>query len=153
MVSHPDIECIAGNKQHIVYLNSEANRCIEIYLLSSLVPVLSHIPSKNVRLMTLLYKDNTASSVFNETMMPCSDKYYHKGTCYTQTFLCYLLSGWNKNQFFHYFSLLQDLLHRQDLPKKWFERRIKRLTTFLSIFRKGISQVAFIILIPKATSI
>ena len=88
MVSHLDIECIAGNKQHIVYLNSEANRCIEIYLLSSLVPVLSHIASKNVRLMTLLYKDNTASSVFNETMMPCSDKYYHKGTCYTQTFLC-----------------------------------------------------------------
>ena len=53
-----------------------------------MVPVLSHIASKNVRLMTLLYKDNTASSVFHETMMPCLDKYYHKGACYTQTFLC-----------------------------------------------------------------
>ena len=42
----------------------------------------------------------------------------------------------NKNQFFHYFGLLHDLLHRQDLPNKWFDRRLKRVAIVLSIFWK-----------------
>ena len=70
---------------------------------------------------------------------PCLDEYYHNGTWYTQTFLWQLLCGRNKNQFFHYFSLLHDLLHRQDLLKKCFWRKLKSLVMFLSIFGKGIS--------------
>ena len=50
-----------------------------------------------------------------------------------------LLRGLNKNQFFHYFGLLHDLLRRQDLPNKSFDRRLKRSTMFLSIFVKDIS--------------
>ena len=50
-----------------------------------------------------------------------------------------LLRGRNNNQFFHYCGLLHDLLYRQDLPNKWFERRLKRLAKFISIFGKGIS--------------
>ena len=58
---------------------------------------------------------------------------------YTLTILCQLLCGRNKNQFFHYFGLLRDLLQRQDLPNKWFERRLKHLAVVLSSFGKGIS--------------
>ena len=53
--------------------------------------------------------------------------------------MCQLLCGRNKNQFFHYFGLLRDLLQRQDLPNKWFERRLKHLAMVLSSFGKGIS--------------
>ena len=60
--SHPDITCIAGSKKHIGNPNSKANRCIGIYLSSSPVPVLNHTASKNVSLMTLWYKDVTATS-------------------------------------------------------------------------------------------
>ena len=65
--------------------------------------------------------------------------------------LCQLLGGRNKNQFFHYFSLLRDLLHHQDLPNKWFERRLKLMaptnirldedflkTSFVFIFRRRL---------------
>ena len=41
-----------------------------------------------------------------------------------------------KNQFFHYFGSLRDLLHCQDLPNKWFKRRLKCITMFLFIFQK-----------------
>ena len=68
----------------------------------------------------------------------CLDEYYLKRTWYTQTFLCQFLCGRNKNQFFHYFSLLCDLLHHQGLQNKWFERRLKRMAMFLSIFGKHI---------------
>ena len=50
-----------------------------------------------------------------------------------------LLHGLNKNQFFHCFGLLHDLLRRQDLPNKSFDRRLKRSTMFLSISVKDIS--------------
>ena len=56
-----------------------------------------------------------------------------------QTLLCHLLRGRNKNQVIHQFSLLCDLFHHQDLPNKWFERRLKRMTVFLSIFGKLVS--------------
>ena len=65
--------------------------------------------------------------------------------------LCQVLGGRNKNQFFHYFSLLRNLLHHQDLPNKWFERRLKRMaptnirldedflkTSFVFIFRRRL---------------
>ena len=61
--------------------------------------------------------------------------------------LCQVLGGRNKNQFFHYFSLLRNLLHHQDLPNKWFERRLKRMaqqtfvlmkTSFIFIFRRPL---------------
>ena len=68
----------------------------------------------------------------------CSDEYYHKGTWYTQTFSCHLLRGRNKNKFFHYFSLLHDLLRHQNLPYKWFVRRSKDMAMFLSIFGKPV---------------
>ena len=70
---------------------------------------------------------------------PCSDEYYHKGTWYTQTFLCQLLRGHNKNQFFYYFGLLHDLLHCQNLLNEWFEKKLKYLIMFLSVFGKRIS--------------
>ena len=72
---------------------------------------------------------------------PCSDQY--KGTWYMQTFLCQLLCGHSKNQFFHYFGLLNDLLHGQYLLNKWFGRKLKLLIMFPSIFGKLISQVWF----------
>ena len=50
-----------------------------------------------------------------------------------------LLRGCNKNQFFHLFGLLHDMLRRQDLPNNWFERRLKLLAMSLSIFRKVVS--------------
>ena len=103
---HPDIACNAGNKQHIVNPNSEANICIGIHLWSSLAPVLNHTASKKESLVTLSYKD---------------------------------ICGRNKNQFLYYFGLFYNLLHRQDLSKRWFERKLKRLATLLSIFRKDIS--------------
>ena len=59
-----------------------------------------------------------------------------------ETFLCQLFCSRNKNQFFHYFGLLHDLLHRQYLLNKWFERKLK-LLMFLSIFRKRISPGLF----------
>ena len=62
--SHPDIAGMAESKQNIGYHNSESNRCTEIYLRSSPVPVLNHISSKNVRLVTFWNKDITATSVF-----------------------------------------------------------------------------------------
>ena len=74
---------------------------------------------------------------------PCSEKYCHKGTWYTQTLLCQLLCGRNKNHFFHYFGLLHDLLHRQDLLNKWLGRKLKLLVMFPSIFEKLISSVWF----------
>ena len=65
--------------------------------------------------------------------------------------LCQVLGGRNKNQFFHYFSLLRNLLHHQDLPNKWFERRLKCMaptnirldkdflkTSFVFIFRRRL---------------
>ena len=68
--------------------------------------------------------------------------------------LCQVLGGRNKNQFFHYFSLLRNLLHHQDLPNKWFERRLKRMaptnirldedflkTSFVFIFRRRLQDV------------
>ena len=55
-----------------------------------------------------------------------------------QTFLCQLLRGRNKNQFFYFCGLLHDLFHRQDLLNKWFGKKLKRLVMFLSIFGKGI---------------
>ena len=44
-----------------------------------------------------------------------------------------------KNQFFIYLDLLRDLLHRQDLTNKRFERRLKCMAMFLSIFLKTYS--------------
>ena len=129
------------SKQHIGNPISEANACIGIYLWSSPVPVLKHNASKNVRIVTLWYKDITATSLSGETMMTNifgSDEYYHKGIWYSQTFSSQLLRGRSKNQFFHSFGLLHDLLRRQDLPNSWFERRLKLSAMFLSIFRKGI---------------
>ena len=79
----------------------------------------------------------------NITTTSCSDKSYHKGTWYMHTLLRQPLRGRNKNQFFHYFGLLHNLLHRHDLPNRWFERRLKRLALFLSIFGKGISPCWF----------
>ena len=52
--------------------------------------------------------------------------------------MCQLLRGRNKNQFFHYLGLLHDLLHRQYLLNKRFERKLN-LLMFLSIFGKRIS--------------
>ena len=66
-----------------------------------------------------------------------------------QTFLYQLPRGRNKNQFFHYFSLLRDLLRRKDWPEKWFERRLKRMAMFLSIFGKPISRSCFYCLNPQ----
>ena len=62
-----------------------------------------------------------------------------------QTFLCQLLRGHNENQFFHYFLslLVIYLLHHQNLPSKWFERRLKRKAMFLPIFGKAISPSCF----------
>ena len=56
-----------------------------------------------------------------------------------QTFSSHLLRGSNKNQFFHFFGLLHDMLRRQDLPNNWFDRRLKPQAMFLSIFRKVVS--------------
>ena len=56
-----------------------------------------------------------------------------------QTFLCQLLRGRNENQVFYYFSLLHDLLHRQELLNESFGRKLR----FLSIFGKGISPGCF----------
>ena len=65
-----------------------------------------------------------------------------------------LLCGHNKNQFFHYFGLLHDLLHRQDLLNKWFERKLKLLVMFLSIFLENVfHQVGFTVRISKVTLI
>ena len=75
-------------------------------------------------------------SVWRNYVDPNSDKYYNKGSWYTQTFLCQLVRGRSENQFFHYFGLLHNLLHRQDLLSKWFERRLKRIAMFLFIFGK-----------------
>ena len=102
-------------------------RCI--YPWSSLAPVLNRIASKNVRLVTLSYKDTTATYLAKQ-WWPCSDGYYRKETWYTQTFLCQLLRGRIKIQLFHYFGLLHDLLHRQDLLIKWFERKLNFFSAF-----------------------
>ena len=50
--------------------------------------------------------------------------------------MCQLLRRRNKKQFFHYFGLLHNLLHRQDLTNKWFERKLKCMAMFLSTFWK-----------------
>ena len=81
----------------------------------------------------------------------CLDKYYHKRTWYTQTFLCQFLCGRNKNQFFHYFSLLCDLLHHQDLPNKWFERRLNVWQCFSPFLENIFHLVVCIFWIPKVT--
>ena len=49
--------------------NSETDTCIRIYFLSWLVLVLNHNASKNVRLVTVWYKDITATSLSGKTMM------------------------------------------------------------------------------------
>ena len=133
---HPT--CIAGSKQHFGNPNSEANTCIGIYPWSSPVPVLNHNASNNVGLVTLWYKDITETiNVWWKTWL-CLDEYYHKGIWYKQTFSCQVLCGCNKNQFFHCFVVLQDLLRRKDLSKNWFGRRLKGSAMFLSISRKGV---------------
>ena len=108
-------------------------RCIYLWFFSA--PVLNHIASKNVRLVKLSYNDITATCLAKQ-WWPCSDENYHKRTWYTQIFLCQLLRGRNKNQFFHYVGLFHDLLHRQDLLNKWFERKLKLLVMFFAIFGK-----------------
>ena len=69
---------------------------------------------------------------------------YQKGTWYTQTFLCQLLPGCNKNQFFQYFGLLHDLLYRQELPNKCFEKRYS-----LNFLENVFYQVGFIVRISE----
>ena len=100
--------------------------------------------------MTLSYKYITAKPVPGETMWPCSDEYYHKGTWYMEIFLCQLLCSRNKNQFCHYFGLLHDLLHRQYLLNKWFKMKLRLLMIF-SILANLFHQVCFIARISKAT--
>ena len=50
MESHGDIPCLAGSKKDG---KPEASSCVGIYLSSSLVPVLNHIASHNIRLVKL----------------------------------------------------------------------------------------------------
>ena len=100
-----------------------------IYPWSSSAPVLNHIASKNVRLVTLSNKETTATCLA-KPWWPYSDEYNHKATWFTQIFLCQLLRGRNKNQLFHYFGLLHDVLHRQDLLNTWFERKLKLFFSF-----------------------
>ena len=69
---------------------------------------------------------------------------YQKGTWHTQTFLCQLLPGCNKNQFFQYFGLLHDLLYRQELPNKCFEKRYS-----LNFLENVFYQVGFIVRISE----
>ena len=64
MEPHLDIACIACSKQHIVYPSSQINTCIGIYLWSTPVLVLNHFLPKNVKLVTLWYKDIATISVF-----------------------------------------------------------------------------------------
>ena len=92
------------------YYDHNCNMCIGIYLWLPPIPVLNHIPSKDVKLVTLWYNSVIATLASDETMI-YSDEYYLKETWCTQTLLSQLLRGCNKNQIFHYFGLLHDLLH------------------------------------------
>ena len=68
-----------------------------------------------------------------------------------QTSLSQLPRGLNKNQFFHYFSLLRDLLRHKDWPKNLFERRLKRMAMFPPFLENLFHAVVFIVWIPKVT--
>ena len=82
----------------------------------------------------------------------CADKYYHKGIWYTETFSSQLLRGCNKNQFFHFFGLLHNMLRHHHLPNNWFERRLKLSSQCSSPFlEKLFHQVSFIVRIPNVT--
>ena len=105
--------------------------------ISSPVPVLYHDKSKNAKLVALWYKGITVTSLAKQWF--CSDKYYHKGIWCTQIFSSQLLRRCNKNQLFLFFGLLDDMLHRQDFPNNWFERRLKLSAMFPFIFRKVVS--------------
>ena len=72
------------------------------------------------------------------------DESYQKGSWYTQTFLCQLLPGCNKNQLFQYFGLVHDLLYRQELTNKCFEKRYS-----LNFLENVFYQVGFIVRISE----
>ena len=74
----------------------------------------------------------TVTSVSGETMMTLFRRVLSQ--TYTQTVLSQHLHGRYKNQF---------LLYLATLANKWSERRLKRMTMFLSIFGKPISPSCF----------
>ena len=70
---HLDIACIACSKQHIVYPSSQINTCKGIYLWLAPILVLNHFLPKNVKLVTLWYKDIATTCLFcNKKMMTLS---------------------------------------------------------------------------------
>ena len=78
----------------------------------------------------------TVTSVSGETMMILFRRILtQRNLMYANIFVS-VSSWWQENKFFHYFGLLRDLLHRQDLTNKSFESRLKFMAMFLSSFWK-----------------
>ena len=104
---------------------------VYIYLWSSSERVLNHIASK--------IKISTPHQCLAKKIVTLSGRILSlRNLIYAKIFVS--TSSWLQwSQFLDYITLLHDLLHRQDLLKKWFERNLKRLIVFLSIFGKDIS--------------